>query len=266
MKKIKKYIVILISILFIMAFYTKSVYAITCELSIKDDGNNNGFVEKDGQLYYVITISSKTFGGTVSSIKFKLCYDEEYLELLNIENGELDLAEKGKYDREPYIIEYEDWDAEYKKESNVFIGKNEDNDRTLMAINENEIDLIRICFKVKDNVQEKRLVYIDTQSDSTQILYAYPNQDKRYITNGVPMNENISDNPESNDNDSYDNKNENQQQGSQEQTQQYNNKENKAPNILPQTGVSITIILIIVLAVTISILLWIKLRKTKKYR
>lgn len=262
MKKIKKYILILISILFFIAFCSKSIYAITCELSIKDDGNDNGFIEKDGQLYYIITISSKTFGGTLSSIKFKLCYDEEYLELLNIENGELDLGEKGKYKNEPYIIEYNDWNVTYTKSSNVYLGRKLDDDRTLMAINENEIDLIKICFRVIDNVQEKRLVYIDTQSDSTQILYAYPNQDTRYITNGVPMNENGSDNQEINGNDNN-NSNENQQQDNQEQSYSYESNENTAPKILPQTGTTITMILVIGLIVAISIILWIKLRKTK---
>lgn len=262
MKKIKNYILVLVSLLFIIIFYTKSVYAITCELSIKDDENSNGFIEKDGQLYYVITISSKSFGGTLSSIKFKVCYDEKYLEILKLENAELDLGEKGKYTNKPYIIEYNDWDATYTQSSNIYLGKKVDEDRSLMAIDENEIDLIKICFKVKDNVQEKRLVFIDTQADSTQILYAYANQNRRYITNGVTMNENSPDNSQIDKNDNS-NKNENQQQSDTEQFDSYESKDNTAPKILPQTGEGITMVLVIAIVIVISIVLRIKLKKQK---
>lgn len=131
-----------------------------------------------------------------------------------------------------------------------------------MAIDENEIDLIKICFKVKDNVQEKRLVFIDTQADSTQILYAYANQNRRYITNGVTMNENSPDNSQIDKNDNS-NKNENQQQSDTEQFDSYESKDNTAPKILPQTGEGITMVLVIAIVIVISIVLRIKLKKQK---
>ena len=273
-------------IIFGILFFNSTVYATTCELSIKDEGNENGFVTNNGQLYYVVTISEKTIGGNLSSIKFQIKYDEENLEIPNIEET-LDLGEKGKFEKKPYKILYDKWSkVKFNTAQNCYIAENI-KASDLTSIEDEQVDLIKLCFKVKDNKNEKRLVYINQKAETTQILYAYTDEKEQYITTGVPMPEEIIEAEENNNlqdlinktedstnkNENTPNKNiqeeksnENQKESKNENKQQNgNNAENAntAPIPIPKAGLSITILIIAVIIICISIIFGIKSKRIK---
>lgn len=242
---------VMFCILIFIICSSKTVYAVTCELQFDDTSNSNGFVEKDGKLYYVITLSAKTYAGELSSVKCKIEYDNTYLEYLDLKDKTLDLGEKGVFKNQSYIQLYDNdnWKMQFNENECVFLGRNEENNR-LKAIDNNKVDLVKLCFLVKDNVREKRAVYIDTQSDSTQILYAKIKSDNRYITNGVKVKQET----ENNKTNSEENKIEESKN---------NQNENLATSKLPQTGINPVMLLALCICIVIMIIFIIKKSKMK---
>lgn len=204
-------------------------------------------------MWYLYT--KKQHGGTVSSVNFQICYDSVFLEPLRLENGSsLDLKEKGFF-TETIIKEYNNssWDVKFNDSKCIYNGTNND----LKAIEEKEVKLLTICFKVKDNIKQKRSVYIDTQSEFTDILYADLEENIRYITNGIEVNDG---------NNSLENKNIQDDIGKEYTNEKINNIDNHensmnlANKILPQTGQKIGFIAIIFLMLCIIIFIYVKIK------
>lgn len=60
MKNKVMFIFIIIIMCVLILSFNNNVEAILCRLYIEDSSESTGFIEKDGQLYYVVSIYEKT--------------------------------------------------------------------------------------------------------------------------------------------------------------------------------------------------------------
>lgn len=181
---------------------------------------------------------------------------------MRLENGSsLDLKEKG-YFTGTIIKEYNNssWEVKFNDSKCIYNGTNKD----LKAIEEKEVKLLTICFKVKDNIKQKRSVYIDTQSEFTDILYADLEENIRYITNDIEVNTEDGDTSleDKNIQDNIEKENTNEKINN---IGNYESSMNLANKILPQTGQKIGFIVIIILMLCIIIFIYVKIKKYKSY-
>lgn len=165
-----------------------SVYAAICDLSIVDSTEETGFIEKDGKLYYVVSVNTENAGGNLSGVTLKFKYDMEHLVPLSLDEGEtLDLGTKGVFTGAGRL-EYAGWNNDEEQrfnQDNMILSVYKNESGKLTQIEDKKITLITLCFEVLDNVKERRAVYIDTFDSKNEILYASFKSDQRYITNGV---------------------------------------------------------------------------------
>ena len=176
----KKVISILLIILIMLLSFTQSAYAAICEITIEDSNSNTGFIEKDGKLYYIVAVKTKTIGAYLSGIAFDLKYDREHLAPLKLDGKELNLGNFGSYD-ETILVQY---DKNWNTNINGLTYQAQAKVRDTTSIDDNEVTLLTACFQVLDGKKEKRAVYIDTEDGITEVPGILISTKDRYITNG----------------------------------------------------------------------------------